>query len=59
MTKTLFSIFALLFLVSFKSDETKPPKDYLGVGETLTFNDKEFNLAWSSNPAPNYYKQEY
>ena len=59
MTKILISIFALTFLVSFKSDETKPPKDYLGIGKPLSFNNNEFNLAWSSHPAPAYYKQEY
>lgn len=59
MKKLLFAIFAFIFLVSFKSDETLSPKDYLGIGNKLTFNNQDFNLAWSSNPMSGYYKQEY
>ncbi|RYM30856.1 hypothetical protein ERX46_17390 [Brumimicrobium glaciale] len=35
------------------------PKDFLGVGEKIIFNKKEYSLVWSSNPSNNYYKQEY
>jgi|SRR5690554_961025 len=59
MKNLLFSIFALTFLVSFKSDEVKPAKDYLGVGKSLMFNEHEFHLTWSGNPSVGYYKQEY
>lgn len=33
--------------------------DYLGVQKPLTFQNKAYNLAWSSHPTASYYKQEY
>ena len=43
--------------LSFTTD--KPVQDYLGVGESIEFNNKNYQLAWSSNPIEGYYKQEY
>lgn len=34
-------------------------KDYLNTGNTLTLDNVTYDLAWSSNPSPGYYKQEY
>lgn len=33
--------------------------NYLQVSGPLSFNGKSFQLAWSSHPAENFYKQEY
>ena len=37
----------------------KPVQDYLGVGQSIEFNGKNYQLAWSSNPGEGYYNQEY
>lgn len=59
MRSILFAFFAFTLFASFQTDEKEPIKDYLGIGETLTFNENQFHLAWSANPSANYYKQEY
>ncbi len=33
--------------------------DRLGVAGPIVFGEKSYELAWSSHPQPNYYKQEY
>ncbi len=33
--------------------------DYLNVGKVILFDNVEYNLAWTSHPSDNYYKQEY
>ena len=35
------------------------PAEYLGVGGPISFDKVNYNLAWTSHPADNYYKQEY
>lgn len=35
------------------------PVDRLGAKGPFNFDNKEYNLTWSSHPSPNYYKQEY
>ncbi|PHR35233.1 MAG: hypothetical protein COA38_02795 [Fluviicola sp.] len=59
MIKLIIAFLAFTVLTSFKADETDSVKDYLGIGESLSFNEKIFTLAWSSNPTSGYYKQEY
>lgn len=49
----------MTFFVSFSLNESDQATDFLGIGKKLKFNNKEFNLAWSSNPTSGYYKQEY
>ncbi len=51
----------LLFLTAFCLSLTtdKPVQDYLGVGQSIEFNGKNYQLAWSSNPGEGYYNQEY
>jgi hypothetical protein len=52
----------LLSLISFlciSFTTLNSPKDFLGVGEKINFDKKEYSLVWSSNPSDNYYKQEY
>jgi hypothetical protein len=46
-----------LFGFAFKYKEDV--KDYLNVPGPLTFDNINYNLAWSSHPADNYYLQEY
>lgn len=53
----LICILALI-LSGFTIDKSKPT-DYLKVPGPIHFNDTAFNLAWSSNPNANYFKQEY
>ncbi len=48
-----------LILSSFSVLKNENVTDYLSVGNTITFNAENYNLKWSSNPSPNYYKQEY
>jgi len=54
----IFSLIAL-FLFSFKADKPDSVIDYLSIGDSITFNQKEYHLIWSSNPVQNYCKQEY
>lgn len=37
----------------------KVPKDYLKVPGPIVFDNKAFDLNWSSHPSANFYKQEY
>lgn len=52
----LVGLFFLSFSYPIKYDEIK---DYLNIPGPLTFNKTDYNLAWSSHPTVNYYKQEY
>lgn len=47
--------FCLLHVNSFAQKVT----NYLGVPGTILINGAEYDLAWSSHPTSNYYKQEY
>jgi len=46
-------------LTSFTVLRQENVKDYLSIGNKTAFNAENYNLKWSSNPSPNYYKQEY
>lgn len=46
-------------LTSFTVLKQENVKDYLSIGNKIAFNAESYNLKWSSNPSPNYYKQEY
>lgn len=53
---------AFFFLFSFamlNAQNSKPATDYLGVAGPVSFQKKDYNLAWSSHPSTVYYKQEY
>ena len=53
-------VFAALVLTSFMNvDNEQEVKDYLNIPGPIKFDNKNYNLAWSSRPADNYYKQEY
>ncbi|WP_418263351.1 hypothetical protein [Flavobacterium faecale] len=49
-------VFCSLTLLSFQIDTII---DYLSTGSVLQFENKNYQLAWSSHPNDTYYKQEY
>lgn len=49
----------LLFAILSCGKKNNTVKDYLNTGKSISFNNEIFNLAWSSHPSDNYYKQEY
>ena len=48
-----------LVLTTISFGQTAKPVEYLGVTGPISFNKVNYNLAWTSHPADNYYKQEY
>jgi len=40
-------------------EQPKAFTDHLNAGNAITFNNLKYDLAWSSHPSDNYYKQEY
>src|ERR1700748_796764 len=52
------SIFILFAMTSFAQNNSSP-LDRLGVKGPITFDNKVYDLSWSSHPTPTYYKQEY
>jgi hypothetical protein len=48
-----------LLLTTFTFGQTTKPTEYLGVAGPISFDKVSYNLAWTSHPADNYYKQEY
>ena len=61
--KTTRSFLTLLFAVfcsaTMLAQANKAFPDYLSVPGPIAFNNKSYNLAWTSHPTDNYYKQEY
>ena len=47
------------FLTTFSFGQTTKPTEYLGVAGPILFDNGSYNLAWTSHPTDNYYKQEY
>src|SRR5579871_178830 len=59
-TQATFLVLTGLLFFSFKIKNHKAEvKDYLNVPGPLTFDNTNYNLAWSSHPSENYYMQEY
>ena len=54
----ILSVGLLLATASF-GQATKTVIDYLRVVGPISFEKNSYNLAWTSHPADNYYKQEY
>lgn len=50
---------ALLTLCSFAPATAQDVADHLGVPGPILVGDTDYALAWSSNPQPGYFKQEY
>lgn len=48
----------LMFMVQFFMAQNKV-EDYLHLGDKYRFDNKDYELVWSSHPASNFYKQEY
>ena len=52
-------ITVLIVSMAFISYGQNKPTEYLNVPGPIILNKESFNLAWSSHPSSNYYKQEY
>jgi hypothetical protein len=48
----------LMLMVQFFMAQNKV-EDYLHLGDKYRFDNKDYELVWSSHPASNFYKQEY
>ena len=48
----------LMFIAQFVMAQNKV-EDYLYLGSKYRFDNKDYELVWSSHPASNFYKQEY
>ena len=48
----------LVFIAQFVMAQNKV-EDYLHLGSKYRFDNKDYELVWSSHPASNFYKQEY
>ena len=48
----------LMFIAQFVMAHNKV-EDYLHLGDKYRFDNKDYELVWSSHPASNFYKQEY
>ena len=48
----------LMFITQFVMAQNKV-EDYLHLGSKYRFDNKDYELVWSSHPASNFYKQEY
>lgn len=59
MTKKLKFFVALFSFLTFSLNAQNKITDYLNIPGPIKINDKSYNLAWSSHPSENYYKQEY
>ncbi|MEO7522636.1 MAG: hypothetical protein ABIT58_01000 [Ferruginibacter sp.] len=61
--KKLKTLSALLAIIIFSTivhgQPAKKMTDYLHVPGPVIFENKSYNLSWSSHPAAGYYKQEY
>ena len=51
-------ILFLMLMVQFFMAQNKV-EDYLHLGDKYRFDNKDYELVWSSHPASNFYKQEY
>ena len=59
-SRALFTLLAALAISGDALSQTnKPVTDYLNVPGPILFENKAFNLNWSSHPAANFYKHEY
>ena len=52
-------LITLIMPVVIKAQTNKPATNYLNVNGPIVFENKSFNLNWSSHPSANFYKQEY
>lgn len=59
MFRETFATLALVAAVVAAPAMAQDATDYLGVPGPITIGDTSYSLAWSSNPQPGYFKQEY
>ena len=57
--KKVITVLLGLLLTTFSFGQTTKPTEYLGVTGQISFDKTSYNLAWTSHPTDNYYKQEY
>ncbi len=56
---TITALLVGLIFSTFAFGQTTKSTEYLGVAGPISFDKVSYNLAWTSHPADNYYKQEY
>lgn len=58
---SIFLLLSVLLLLAFTSfrDNKNEIRDYFNIPGPLSFDKADYNLAWTSHPADNYYVQEY
>lgn len=57
--RILFILLGLLLTAVSCGKKNNEHKDFLNAGKTILFDNVKYNLAWTSHPSANYYKQEY
>lgn len=58
--QTILLLLISIFMATIVNAQTqKVPTDYVHVPGPVVFDNKAFNLNWSSHPSANFYKQEY
>lgn len=57
--KKLITFLTGIILTTFTLGQTLKPTEYLGVAGPISFDKITYNLAWTSHPTDDYYKQEY
>jgi hypothetical protein len=57
--KLLFLLPAVVLSIASYGQTSKKMTDYLNVPGPIIFDNKAYNLTWSSHPAANFYKHEY
>lgn len=59
MKKIHISLIAVLTCLLLSQSSIAQVKNYYNISDTLTFNDLNYQLSWSSHPNENFYKHEY
>lgn len=57
--RILFILLGLLITVISCGKKYNEQTDFLSAGKSILFDNVKYNLAWTSHPSPDYYKQEY
>lgn len=59
MTRRILPVAGLALLILATAAHADPARDMLGVPGPVSFQDTQFDLAWTSHPTADYFKQEY
>ena len=57
--KLTFAVLGIFLTILSYGQTNKTITEYLGVAGPISFDKVSYNLAWTSHPTDNYYKQEY